>query len=183
MFKFKIAKGFFFFFCNFDDVAHYESRNLFIYNPGLNKQEALDCANRRMPVTLQDKSSLTVVGCCVLPFENMDPHNLDMVNHDHNLHFSKHAEGSVLNGQQSSLKNPKKLSCGCLDHDGLLKRYKHASLCSLTWIHLVHDACSFSSIDIGWFPILDHLHLNGKLVPQAELHVCKSFPSSVAYFI
>ncbi|KAL2923428.1 Phosphatidylinositol N-acetylglucosaminyltransferase subunit Q [Bienertia sinuspersici] len=134
-------------------------------------QEAIYHANEAMPVTLQ-KSSLTVLGRCVLPFENtLHVHNFNMINHDQNLHSCNYAEDFLLNGQQTSLANPANSSCGCVDYDGLLEQCKHAFHCSSIWIQLVHDACSYSSIEIAWIPTLDHLHWNGKVLPSAELHV------------
>ncbi|KNA22989.1 hypothetical protein SOVF_028790 [Spinacia oleracea] len=116
-------------------------------------QEAIHHANGGMPTTLQEKSGLIVLGCCVLPSENMDPIT------DHNMH-SKDCEANFRNS-----------SCGCLDYVGLLEQYRRGSVCSSTWIQLVHDAHSYSSSELGWIPALDHLHLNGKPSPQAELHV------------
>lgn len=128
-----------------------------------------------MPVKLQ-KSSLTVLGRCVLPFENANhTHNYNMLGRDKKLLSSNYSEAFLRNGQPVSLANLRNSSCDCLDYDRLLEQHRRASLCSSSWIQLVHDASSYSSIEIGWIPTLDHLHWNGKLLPLTELHVCKSF--------
>uniref|UniRef100_A0A803MAM7 Uncharacterized protein n=1 Tax=Chenopodium quinoa TaxID=63459 RepID=A0A803MAM7_CHEQI len=132
-------------------------------------QETIHHANGGMPVILQEKSILTVLGRCVLPNENTDHlHNFNTVNSDHNVQSAK---ACWLNGQLTSIANSRNSSCGCTAYDSLLKQYRHASLSHSTWIQFVHDARSYPSSETCWIPALNHLHLNGELSPQAELHV------------
>lgn len=55
------------------------------------------------------------------------------------------------------------LSCGCHKVGGLLEKFR-----SSHWIHMVHD----SSIERGIR--MHHIHWNGDIVSQCDVHVCYS---------
>lgn len=64
------------------------------------------------------------------------------------------------------------LSCGCHKVDGLGSVSSH-------WIHMVHDSSSERGIR------MHHIHWNGDIVFQCDVHVCKfmmSFSCIVLFF-
>lgn len=129
-------------------ISHHSSES--------NIEEAICQVNGEMPITLQDKSRLTILGCCALSLENTDRMcKYNMVDGDQTQPFGC-ADSFSGSNQNSSLGN-----CG---------KWRN-SLRGSTWIQLKCDAHSHATNEICWVPTLHHLHWNGKMFSEAELHV------------
>ncbi|KAK9671137.1 hypothetical protein RND81_12G008900 [Saponaria officinalis] len=122
-----------------------------------------------MPVRLQDKSNLTLLGRCVGSSENvcvMCKRDVADGNHKHPFESAE-----VSHHKSDSSAKSIKWSCGCLQDDGLLKQYKHAYSRNSTWIQLVQGGHIYFSKEACLVPTLHHLHWNGKMLSPVELHV------------
>lgn len=117
-------------------------------------EEAVHHANVGMPTTLQDKYRFTVLGR-VLTCENTDSMcKFDMVDCDP-IKPSK-SESLSQNSESSYLTN--------------CRKWRSSLHCS-SWIQLEHNPHSSPANEGCRVPTLHHLHWNGKVCSQAELHV------------
>ncbi|XVF29219.1 hypothetical protein REPUB_Repub15cG0101900 [Reevesia pubescens] len=119
-------------------------------------QETLHSINGKMHVSLQDKSKFSLLGqyrACLsngqLFYNGVEEDDLRM-SHTHSR------------GQWS---------CGCRKLDGLLDQCRQTSIESDYWIELAYDSLQLHARGICWIPKLHHIHWNGEIVSQCDVHV------------
>lgn len=113
-----------------------------------------------MPVLLQDRSKFSVLGQCEANIRgNGHFPSVGMEENDRRK-SSTYGIASAVDGQWS---------CGCHELDGLL-----GSIGSSYWIRLVYDSNEQHGGGVVWIPKLQHIHWNGQIVSQCDVHVCKS---------
>ncbi|KAL9232614.1 hypothetical protein vseg_007705 [Gypsophila vaccaria] len=148
--------------------AHHEEFLAFNFDVS-SLQVAINHAREAMPVRLQDKSNLTLLGRCVVPSEKVCAIcNLEMANGNHRQPCEP--PETSYHKSNSSAKSIN-WSHGCNQDNGLLQQYKHAYSHNSTWIQLVQGGHSNLSKAISSVPTLHHLHWNGRLLSSVELHV------------
>ncbi|XP_074320516.1 uncharacterized protein LOC141657253 isoform X2 [Silene latifolia] len=122
-----------------------------------------------MPVRLQDKSKLTLLGLYGAPSKNVCVMcKLNIVDGNHKMPFDSHEASQY---ESNSSANSINSSCGFLEDDELSKQYKHAYSLSSSWIQLIEGGQSYSSKEVCTVPTLHHLHWNGTVLSSVELHV------------
>lgn len=103
-----------------------------------------------MPVLLQDRSKLCVVG----------------------------QFGSVVgsrNGLASEVGTEfQSSSCGCNKLGGSLEQCRQSFVGNSYWINMLREDEQQFVKDIGWIPRMQHIHWNGEIVSRCDVHVCKS---------
>lgn len=104
--------------------------------------------NEKMPKSLQDKSSLCMLG----------QHAVDL------------SSAFVQNDGGTFRRNYGQLTCGCHKLGGLLEQCSQASIGNSNWILVANDFCEYDG-KIRWIPKLDHIHWNGKIVFLCDVHV------------
>ncbi|CAH2063872.1 unnamed protein product [Thlaspi arvense] len=132
-----------------DVVVAFISDESSFSNGGSMLQEVLHETNEKMPLTLRDKTTFTLLGrydICL----NANGNSSKIISTDKDVCSKAGAYGSL--SRYSSL------SCGCHRVDGLLEDFRKDSVPS-HWIHMVHDSR------------LHHIHWNGDIVSQCDVHV------------
>uniref|UniRef100_A0A1J3I8A9 N-acetylglucosaminyl-phosphatidylinositol biosynthetic protein gpi1 n=1 Tax=Noccaea caerulescens TaxID=107243 RepID=A0A1J3I8A9_NOCCA len=133
-------------------VAFISEENSFS-SDGSKLQDVLHETNEKMPSTLRDKATFTLLG------------RYDIcLNANGNSSKSK-TDSCSKAGAYGSLCRCSSLSCGCHRVDGLLEDFRKDSVSS-HWIHMVHDSMEFDSSFR-----LHHIHWNGEIVSQCDVHV------------
>ncbi|XP_031258156.1 phosphatidylinositol N-acetylglucosaminyltransferase subunit GPI1 isoform X1 [Pistacia vera] len=135
------------------------------------KQEILRDTNGSMSVFLQDKSMFSLLGqCAAYPSRNDQLLRVDMVN-DNQSKSSNDGAVSQLNRKVRSREKNNGCECGCNKLDGLLEKHRLAAVRSSQWIHMVYDSHEIHGRNIHWIPKLHHMHWNGKILSQCDVHV------------
>uniref|UniRef100_A0A7C9EUU3 Uncharacterized protein n=1 Tax=Opuntia streptacantha TaxID=393608 RepID=A0A7C9EUU3_OPUST len=121
-------------------------------------EEAIHYANVGMPTTLQDKYRFAILGC-MLTCENTDNMcELHMVDRDP-IQALKNAEALSLNSRSSTVSNCRK---------SISSLYSSRT----RWMLVENGAHSHFTKENCQVPTVHHLHWNGKIFSEAELHVC-----------
>lgn len=124
-----------------------------------------------MPLSLQDKCTFSLLGYCGgdlgcngINAASENEKLLNLTNHQMYVHGTKN----------SSMWKNVRHSCGCYEIDGFYKHVKLASEHNDSWIQLVCSSSEITDRKKQLIPELDHMHWNGEIVSQLDLHVCKS---------
>lgn len=134
------------------------------------QKEIIQGITNNMPTHLQDKSEFCILG--YVEGDCSGNSELENCGNDRNREMK-------LNGNQSSSSlaiNHGSWSCGCQRHDGILGqgRLSTSENMSIKLISVISERMDGRVIAI---PKLDHLHFNGEIESQLDLHVCKSCSS------
>ncbi|KFK34938.1 hypothetical protein AALP_AA5G213500 [Arabis alpina] len=128
-----------------DVVVAFISDESSFSNGGSMLRDILNETNEKMPSTLRDKATFTLLG-----------------RYDVCLNANRYSSKSTSKaGAYGSL------SCGCHRVNGLLEECRTDSVSS-HWIHMVHDSFESTSME---FDRLHHIHWNGEIVSQCDVHV------------
>lgn len=111
--------------------------------------------------------------CAAYPSRNDQLLRVDMVD-DNQSKSSNNGAVSGLSRKVRTRKKNNRCQCGCNKLDGLLEKHRLAAAGSSHWIHMVYDSHEIHGRHIHWIPKLHHIHWNGKIVSQCDVHVCKS---------
>lgn len=124
-------------------------------------KEILCDTNRSMSTTLQDKSMFSLLGQCAAYPSNKDQRK-----------YSTCRIACALNSEGMLRKRNRRCYCGCYNLDGLLEKHRQAATGSNHWIQMVYDPYEIHGRNIHCIPKLHHIHWNGRLVSQCDVHVC-----------
>ncbi|XP_059656257.1 uncharacterized protein LOC132303147 isoform X1 [Cornus florida] len=135
--------------------------------PGL--QGILRKTNGNLPVLLQDKCMLSVLGHCALDCCS-NGQLLRGVEEDNQI---KSSHGSICRCSSQDVlgENYERLNCGCHKLDGVLEQCRLSCIENNNWIQLVYDSHKYTSRKIEWIPELHHIHWNQQTVSHFDLHV------------
>lgn len=137
-------------------------------------QEILCDTNENMPILLQEKSMFSLLGQGAA-YLGGDGKLLNVgLEEDNWRKPSKNSILSTANRQDVFIENYGGRSCTCHKIDELVEQSCEASAEGSCWINLVYDSGEQYGRDICWLPKLHHIHWNGQVVPQFNVHVCKS---------
>lgn len=123
-----------------------------------------------MPTILQDKSKFSVVGLCIT-----DPtgNSLMAKTKDDEIFFSDYGNSRAEGSTNAFAKNNCR-SCSCLQLDGSLKRSSQPFIGKSNWVLLMFDSPKKHDAGIQGLPKLNHIHWNGQILSEYDVHVCKS---------
>ncbi|KAM7478113.1 hypothetical protein LguiA_026326 [Lonicera macranthoides] len=114
-------------------------------------QEILHETNGKMPVFLQDKCMLSMLGYCAADSSC----NGQLDNQNDSTHGNFY--GDLMDKYE-------KLSCGCQ------RTRERASIENNTWVKLVYNH-EYIVGQVGWIPKLHHIHCDGQTLSNLDLHV------------
>lgn len=135
-------------------------------------KEILCDTNRSMSVTLQDKSMFSLLGQCVAcPSDNDQLFGIGVGDNDKKKYSTCHI-ACALNSEGMLRKRNRRYYCGCHKLDGLLEKHTQAATGSNDWIEMAYDPYEIHGRNIHCIPKLHHIHWNGRLVSQCDVHVC-----------
>ncbi|XP_065847210.1 uncharacterized protein [Euphorbia lathyris] len=126
-------------------------------------QEILRCIDGKMPVCLQDKSMFSILGQGKMLNLGMQEGNREKSCTD--------GISTVGNMQDVFGESYGGKSCECDTLDGLVIPRCDASAKGDYWIQLVYYCHKDYGRDVCWLPKLDHIHWNGVIVTQFDVHV------------
>ena len=121
---------------------------------------------------LQNKSMFSILGHCVTHTRG----NSLMVGPEEDERKSSNYDNDCaeritsVNGGNFDSRN-----CGCLKLDGPLEQSRQASIGNSNWILLMFDPREQNEEGIHRLPKLHHIHWNGKIMSEYDVHVCKSW--------
>jgi phosphatidylinositol glycan class Q protein len=146
-----------------DVVVSFISDESSLSNAGSKLQDVLRETNEKMPSTLRDKAAFTLLG------------RYD-ISRNANGNVSKIIRDKDMSRKAGAYVRPCKysgLSCGCHKVDGLLEDFRKDSVRNY-WIHMVHDSAEHRIMEFHSSSRLHHIHWNGDIVSQCDVHVCHS---------
>lgn len=130
----------------------------------------LHMTNEKMPVFLQDKCMLSMLGC--LAADPSSNGQLARIGTEKSNQINYPDGNFWLAANQNTLKdNHGRWNCGCYKVDGFLEQCRQAST-ECNWIQLVYGSTAYSGRKFGWIPKLHHVHWDGQVVSHLDLHVC-----------
>lgn len=154
---------------------------LHCWNISIN-QGILQYTNDKMPVLLQDRSMLSILGHCAANFSSKGQLQRVGSEEDEQTKYSVHdnmydkESGNIFRGNNS------RWSCGCHKLDEISERFKRPSIENGTWIQLLFDSHQSFDRKICGIPKLHHIHWHGNIVSLGDVHVCKSWLQFTASF-
>lgn len=122
-----------------------------------------------MPVSLQDKATISVLGHCVVELGSnkllekdakIDSPTCGILSSPSSLDESKGSCGPW--------------GCSCYSLDGVLNQCGQDFNLNSFWILLMHEIHEKYDKEICWIPKFHHMHWNGGIISQCDVHVCKS---------
>lgn len=135
-------------------------------------QEILRDTNGNMPVFLQDKSMFSLLGQSAGYHHDNGKISRFGMGEDNWRKSCTNGIFSVTNRQGIFGENVGGRSCGCHQLDGLIEQSWEGSAESNQWIQLVYDSHEQYGRDVYWLPKLHHIHWNGQIASQIDVHVC-----------
>lgn len=137
-------------------------------------QGILHCTNENMPVFLQETSAFTTLGHCAADFScNGQLSSIEM-DKDDQRKSNIHGHINLQNYQDGFGENYGRWSCGCQKLGELLEQCRQASIGNSNWMQFIYDSHEYFGSEIHWIPRLHHIHWNGQIVFDCDVHVCSS---------
>ncbi|XP_062207164.1 uncharacterized protein LOC133908945 isoform X2 [Phragmites australis] len=138
-------------------------------------------SNKRMPLSLQESATFTILGdcglhlqgeleedCCIkreqLPLDAQFVQRLDFGTSKNNV-----VSRSVGNGNQCPSDNHRIWGCGCSVLDGFLDNCRKSAGKEGNWVHLFCKSGKSCKSNLSQVPVLRHLYLDGQ---QIEINHC-----------
>ncbi|BAT85174.1 hypothetical protein LR48_Vigan1020s001500 [Vigna angularis] len=120
----------------------------------------------RMPSFLEDKSKFSVLGLSVT-----DPTASNSLMNEMEYDKKKLSEyGNALEEGSTDTKNYCR-SCRCFQLDCSLRKSRQYVLGKSNWVLLTFDSPEHSDLGLQRLPNLDHIHWNGQILSQYDVHV------------
>ncbi|KAH9665473.1 N-acetylglucosaminyl transferase component family protein / Gpi1 family protein [Citrus sinensis] len=134
-------------------------------------KEILCDTSRSMSMTLQDKSMFSLLGqCAACPSDNDQLFRIGVGDNDQRK-YSTCRIACALNSEGMLRKRNRRYYCGCHKLDGLLEKHRQAANGSNHWVEMIYDPYEIHGRNIHCIPKLHHIHWNGRLVSQCNVHV------------
>lgn len=131
--------------------------------------------NEKMPVSLQEKSTLSLLGYYTADTDRRCNGEFSQVRMEEGDEPTSSSCGNAnaLCGQDICGKSSGQWTCGCHILDRFSEKDKRIPIRN-SWIQLV--CCSHEKFgrDTFCIPKLHHIHWNGQIVSRCDVHVCKS---------
>ena len=120
-----------------------------------------------MPASLQEKSAFSILGHSTTDFScNGQLSRIKMEKDDQRnglINLKNYQDGL---GEQ--------WSCRCQKLGTLLEQCRQASVGNSNWMQFICDSSERFGSEIHWIPRLHHIHWDGQIVFDCDVHVCKS---------
>lgn len=128
-------------------------------------QEVVREINGRMPVALQEKSVFSLLGYSS-PEHRGNDSTTEAGVQDYKTNLSNCGNANVL--------KKRRWTCGCHKLEWFPEPHRKTSTESSCWVQLVYDSYEKIGRNMYGIPRLHHIHWNGQIVSQCDVHVCKS---------
>ncbi|KAK1552197.1 hypothetical protein Q3G72_012226 [Acer saccharum] len=136
-----------------------------------NLKGILSETNGSMSACLQDKSMFSLLGqCAAYPSGNDQLLKIKTEDDDQRMSCN-HGTACARNMQDTSRERNEQRSCGCHKVNGSLEKHRRTAAESNHWIQMICDSHGIYGRNINWIPKLHHIHWNGKIVSQCDVHV------------
>lgn len=135
----------------------------------LNLQGIICQTNGMVPISLQDKSTFSLLGYCRA---DVSSNGIEAATERDGRTNSTNHHPYFSGTENSCMGKNVGVECGCCKVDGFLEHFGLASSQSESWVQLAR--ISFMSTDrkLQMIPQLHHIHWNGEIVSKLDLHVC-----------
>ncbi|TXG55787.1 hypothetical protein EZV62_017100 [Acer yangbiense] len=127
--------------------------------------------NGSMSAYLQDKSMFSLLGQCAAYPSGNDQLLKIKTEDDDQRKSCNHGTACAWNMQDMSRERNEQWSCGCYKVNGSLEKHRRTAAESNHWIQMICDSHRIYGRNINWIPKLHHIHWNGKIVSQCDVHV------------
>ncbi|XP_021637989.2 uncharacterized protein LOC110633619 isoform X2 [Hevea brasiliensis] len=154
-----------------DVVVAFACNDVSLFRRKSSLKEILRDTNENMPVFLEEKSMFSVLGRGAAYLSGNGKVLKVGLEEDDWRKPSNNSILSTTNRQDVFIENYGGRSCTCHQLDELVEQSWEASAEGSRWIQLVYDSCDQYGRDIRWLPKLHHIHWNGQIVPQFNVHV------------
>lgn len=81
---------------------------------------------------------------------------------------------NLKNNQDGFGENYGQWSCRCQKLGDLLEQCRGSSIGNSNWMQFICDSPEHFGCEVHWIPRLHHIHWNGQMVYDCDVHVCKS---------
>ena len=143
-------------------------------------QGMLSETNKKMAVSLQDKSVFSLLGHCSADISTNGPLEGVGMGVDDRLNSSTSKNANLLDNPDIFGNNFGQCTSDFPKLDGL--RHQNSPIGN-NWVQLVcHSSENFGS-ETFWIPKLHHIRWNGRIESQCDVHVCKSWILLVKLFV
>lgn len=140
--------------------------------PRSDVREFLRVTNKNMPASLQNKCKFSLLGSYVA--DRSVNGQSAVYENDKKTCRNLGTNGQCLSRSPNACpNNAASLGCGCHKLDGLSEQFELTAL-GIMWIKLVCGLTETVGQRIRVIPKFDHLHWNGEIVFQLDIHVCHS---------
>lgn len=141
-------------------------------------QEILRDADAKMPMALQEASTFSVLGICILESSTQ---NMKMMSNQYIDSSSENRKGKMhclKVGGRLSAEYSKSYTCGCKNLDPSVDTQRQALIRCGNWIQLFSGLQGSSCKNARWIPEFDHIHQNGDTLSISGFHVFGNLRSS-----
>ncbi|OVA00930.1 N-acetylglucosaminyl transferase component [Macleaya cordata] len=128
----------------------------------------LHFTNAKMPLSLQGKSTFSVLGHCATDCSFNGQYQ--WVEMEEKCPTKANGDIYPQNNEESFVENCERWSCGCRKLDRFVEQYRQLSIRNSNWIQLSYDT-GYSCEDVRRIPKLHHIHWDGLVVPTFDVHV------------
>lgn len=123
-------------------------------------------------MSLQEKSEFCLLGHCAVDLGNKVQLSRVGIEENEESNYCRDVFG----------KNFGRWTCECRKLDGLSEQDRWISKGN-SWIQLVCYSHEKIGREMFWIPKLHHIHWNGQMVSQCDVHVCKSWILLVNFYL
>ncbi|KAG5609487.1 hypothetical protein H5410_020768 [Solanum commersonii] len=157
---------------SFDIVVAFacDESSLLSMTTHMNLERVLQGINRKMPVFLQDKSKLSLLGYYAADFSSNG--QLLMVRSKGKKHVNSTSKRTCVCAEQHAPEGKRgRWRCGCHKLDAILEQSRAFSLKDNIWAQIVCDNSQAVSRKVELIPKVHHIHRMGETIFQLDVHV------------
>jgi len=122
-----------------------------------------------MPSSLEDKSKFCVLGLSVT-----DPTASNSLVNETEFDKKKLSEYGNALEEGTTYKKNNCWNCHCFQLDCSLRKSSQYVLGKSNWVLLTFDSPEHNDLGLHRLPNVHHIHWNGQILSQFDVHVCKS---------
>ncbi|GLU08787.1 hypothetical protein SLE2022_256760 [Rubroshorea leprosula] len=152
-----------------DIVVAFASNQASVPDPQSGLEAILHNVNGILHESLQEKSMFSLLGQCTAHLSN------EQVSQNGMKEEQRKSSGlggvSAMNSQDICRQDYGEQRCGCQKLNLLVEGCKKASIGSSYWCQLLYDYQVLSDKKNHWIPKLHHIHWNGQIVSQCDVHI------------
>lgn len=168
---------------SFDIVVAFacDESSLLSMTTHMNLERVLQGINRKMPVFLQDKSKLSLLGYYAADFSSNG--QLLRVRSKGKKHVNSTSKRTCVCAEQHAPEGKRgRWRCGCHKLDAILEQSRAFSLKDNIWAQIVCDNSQAVSRKVELIPKVHHIHRMGETIFQLDVHVCSVLWNSCVWW-